>query len=107
MLLTCICNDCFFCREKLQTQEASFSKTQNESRTRIQELEGSLAGSRSNIERLEAAQGELQREFDQFVSVLTINPDHLQLTDEKIGAGAYAGIVLTANDETSTSCICY
>ncbi|XP_065842440.1 uncharacterized protein [Oscarella lobularis] len=72
-----------FLGARLETQE-----------TRIQELEGSLAGSRSKIETLEAAQGELQREFDQFVSVLTINPDHLQLTDEKIGAGAYADVCI-------------
>ena len=42
-------------------------------------------------ETLEALLREAEQNLDQFINVLTIRPDQVDLTEQKLGSGAYAG----------------
>ncbi|XP_065840669.1 ubiquitin carboxyl-terminal hydrolase 9X-like isoform X2 [Oscarella lobularis] len=48
----------------------------------------------TRCETMEASRNEMKSRLDEFTDVLSINPDELHLLDQKLGSGAFAGVIV-------------
>ncbi|XP_065846626.1 uncharacterized protein [Oscarella lobularis] len=80
--------------ENLETQNRKRLDEIEAQRLELVRSEGELEDKRVELRGLRASLAESQRRLDEYIDVLTIDKDQVSLTQQKLGSGAYADVVV-------------
>ncbi|XP_065835603.1 uncharacterized protein [Oscarella lobularis] len=80
--------------EKCQTLEREIEICRDRCHALQEEKKEATRALENETETLEALLKEAKQNLDQFINVLTIRPDQVHLTEQKLGSGAYADVII-------------